>query len=520
LSAARAQGREGAQLDPLREAARLAESELTAQRSDLERINQARASGNAAQALAMATAFRTRHVRAGAILARLPLPGRMRIVVPNLELPADLALQVEGVTVPLQPSAPVEGHPTVEALICRNGDRETGIEITAEGYVAVRQVIPGSTVSAERLHLVVMKPAPVWSVIYATPGTAVTFVPWVQVHALAGSMLVQHRDGVLVLRPQDGAVVARRERETIYSPNFSRLWHPLTASKMLLARDNGVVQLVGASTLIEEATMHRGSGETLAWADLDLALQNGRHIHAAIERIPNLAQAGETAPRMSVSLVAQDAEKQYWSYAKLRSVNQLPQLFSHDDRLYVFDDANLHLLEEDGTVVRVYVFPSERIGAVVELRSSKSDHRDLLVPTVNGTLRLQLGTHLDPVHQAPDPVFVQAGRSRVVVLDNLVLFANDSQVLLARFAAAGTVLWRQERSRPLGPLPAMSVAHVAIADDAGMISIYACATGKLIQQIMHGTPLAGAPVFLDLVTGPGLMVCDRGGLSAAYRIRK
>jgi serine/threonine protein kinase len=522
LSAARAQKRDGAQFDPLREAARLAESELTAQRADLEHINQVRAGGHAAQALALATAFRTRHLRAGAALARLPLPGRMRIVVSNLDLPADLALHVDGVAVPLQAAEEIEGNPAVEALICRNGDRETGIELTAEGYVSVRQVIPGSTVSAERLQLVVMKPAPAWSVIYATPSATATFVPWVQAHALAGSMLVQHRDGVLVLRPHDGAVVARRERETLNSPTFSRLWFPLTGSKMLMAQDNGVVQVVAASTLVPESTVHHGLGEALAWADLDLALQNGRHIHAAIERIPNPAPApaGDHAPQATVNLVAQDGAKQYWRYAKLRSINQLPQLISHDDRLYVFDDATLHLLEEDGTLVKPYSLGSERIGAVVELPRPKATAREVLVPTASGMLRLQFGTHQDPVRLVNDPVFAQAGSSQVAVLDDLVLFANDRQVLLARFAASGTILWRQERTRPLGALPVLSAAHVAVADDVGMISIYARATGKPIQRITHGTPLAGAPVFLDLATGPGLMVCDRGGLAVAYRIRK
>ena len=520
LSAARVQGRDGTQFDPLREAARLAEAELIAQRTDLERINQARIGGRTAQALALAATFRTRHARAGAALARLPFPGRIRVMVSSLELPADLNLHVDGVNVPLQVVDASEGNPTVEAVICRSGDRETAFDISADGFTSLRQVIPGSTATAERLQTVLLKPAPVWSVTYAMPSVTATFVQWVQVHALAGGMLVQHRDGIMVLRPNDGAVLARLERETANSPTFSRLWFPLTGSKMLLAQDNGVVQLVAAATLVPEMSVHRGLGETLAWADLDLALQNGRHIHAAIERVPAAATAGGGAAPATVSLVAQDGEKQYWRYAKLRSVNQLPQLISHDDRLYVFDDAALHLLEQDGTVVRVFALPAERIGAVVELPKLPQNHRDLLVPTVNGTLRLQLGTHQDPVRLLADPVFAQAGPAQVTVLDDTVLFANDRAALLARFAPSGAVLWRQERTRPLGALPAMSATHVAIVDDVGTISIYARASGKLVQRVVHGTPLAGAPVFVDLATGQGLMVCDRAGLSVAYRIHK
>ncbi len=520
LSAARLQGRDGTQFDPLRETARLAEAELTAQRTDLERINQARVGGNAAQALALAATFRTRHARAGAALSRLPFPARIRVMVSSLELPTDLNLHVDGVNVPLQVIDAIDGNPSVEAVICRNGDRETALDISADGFVSLRQVIPGSTAPAERLQTVLLKQSPVWSVTYAMPSVTATFVPWVQVHALAGNILVQHRDGIMVLRPNDGAVLARLEREMASSPAFSRLWFPLTGSKMLLAQDNGMVQLVAATTLVPEMSVHHGSGETLAWADLDLALQNGRHIHAAIERVPAATLAGGGTVPAAVNLVAQDGEKLYWRYAKLRAVNQLPQLISHDDRLYVFDDGALHLLEQDGTVVRMFALPGERIGAIVELPKLAQNHRDLLVPTINGTLRLQLGTHQDPVRLLADPVFVQAGPAQLTVLDDTVLFANDRLALLARFAPNGAMLWRQERTRPLGALPALSATHVAIADDIGTISIYARASGKLVQRMMHGTPLAGAPVFVDLATGSGLLICDRAGLSVVYRIHK
>jgi len=521
LAAARAQGRDGAAFDPLRETARQAESELTAQRADLERITQARVAGHAQQALELAAAFRTRHVRAGAALVRLPLPGRIRVAVLNLELPADLVLNVDGAAVPLLPTAATDGDPTAEALICRNGDRETAFDVTADGFTSVRQVIPGSTTATEKLFMVALKPAPAWSVTYATPGLTSTFVPWVQVHALAGGMIVQHRDGVLVLRPADGAVAARLERQTQNSPGFARLWYPIGGTKMLLAQDDGSVQLVAASTLIPEQAVHRGSGETLAWADLDLTLQNGKRIHAAIERIPGVPPAGGgPAPAPTAVLVAQDGERQHWKYTKLHSVSQLPQLISHDDRLYVFDDSALHLLEEDGTVVRVFNLPSARIGTVVELPVLPQNRRDLLVPTVSGVLRLQLGTHQNPVQSAADLVFAQAGPAQLAVLEDTVLFANDRSSLLARFAPTGAVLWRQEHSRPLGAMPALSAGFIAITDDQGTVSIRARATGQIVQRIVHGTPLAGTPVFVDLATGPGLMVCDRAGIAATYRLHK
>ena len=521
LAAARAQGRDGAAFDPLREAARQAETELATQRTDLERIIQTRAAGQAQQALELAAAFRVRHPRAGAALVRLPLPGRIRVPVSNLELPSDLALHIDGVAVPLLPTAATDGDPTAEAVFCRNGDRETAFEVTADGFASVRQIIPGSTATAERLLTVTMKPSPAWSVAYANPAAAATFIPWVQVHALGGGLIVQHRDGVLVLRPADGAVAARIERQSPAAPGFAPLWYPIGGTKMLLAQDDGSVQLVAASTLIPEQFVHRGSGEILAWAELDLALQNGKRIHAAIERIPGVAPvAGGPAPAPTLVLVAQDGERQYWKYTKLNSLKQLPQLISHDDRLYVFDDASLHLLEEDGTQVRVFNLPAPRIGAIVQLPPLAQNRRDLLVPTANGTLRLQLGTHQTPVVLAADPVFAQAGPAQLAVLNDTVLFANDRASVLARFAPTGTILWRQEQPRPLGALPTLSVTHIAIADNQGTVTIRSRATGQIVQRMVHGTPLVGAPLFIELANGPGLVVCDRSGTAAAYRLHK
>lgn len=513
LAAARAQGRDTAALDPLREVARQAETELTVQRADLERITQARSAGQQQQALDLAAAFRTRHVRAGAALVRLPLPARLRVTVSGLDVPGDLELRVDGAVVALTQVAPIDGEPTAEAVICRNGDRETAFELAADGFTAIHQTIPGSTSTGDRLLAVTLHPAPVWTLAYANPSATGTFVAWAQLHPLAGGLILQHRDGVLVLRPTDGAVGARIERQTPSSPIFGRLWQPVAGTKLMIAQDDGSVQLVAASTLIPEQAVHRGAGEVMAWADLDLQLQNGKRIHAAIERTV-------VAGKASVALVAQDANRQYWRYEKLNSANQLPQLISHDDRLYVFDDGALHLLEEDGTVVRVFAMPSPRIGMAVELPAPAANRRDLLVPTVNGTLRLQLGTHQDPVRMVADPVLVQAGAAQLAALGDTVLFASDKLCLLARFAPTGSVTWRQDQPRPLGALPVFSATHIVTADDQGTLLVRTRATGQVIQRVVHGTPLCGTPLLVDLPTGPGVVVCDRAGIAAAYRLHK
>ena len=510
LATARAQGRESPVYAPVIEAARTAEAQLAQQRTDLERIAAARTKGDHAEALRLSGAFRTSHPRAAVGVARLPLPARARIEVTALDLPADLVLNVDGVQVPLAPARPsATGAPAAEGVFCRNPDRETVIEVAAEGYAPVRQQLPASTATGERTVAVTLRPAPVWTVAYANPSATATLVPWSRIRPGGGSLLVQHRDGLLVLRAADGAVASRVERPTPTSSGFGILWQQLGAGRMLIARDDGTVEVMGSATLIAEQTLHRGKGEVLAWSDLDLALQNGKRIHAAIERTPTGAL-----------LIAQDATREYWRYAGLKVANQIPQILRHDDRLYVFDDTSLHLLEEDGTVVRVFSLPVPRIGAVVDLPQASPARRDLLIPCSNGIQRLQLGTHQDPVRAVADPLLAQLGGVQIAVDGDTMAASSDRQLSLVRFAPGGTALWRQDQQRPLGALPAIGAEHVVTVDDQGTLAVRMRNSGQLVQRIAHGVPLTGQPVVIDASSGALVIVGDRSGQIAAYRLRR
>ena len=463
-----------------------------------------------AEALRLTAAFRAAHPRASAGLVRLPLPGRLRVEVMALELPAGLTLNVDGVAVALAPAqSSATGVPAAEGVFCRNPDRETVVEVAAEGYATVRQTIPASTMVGERAVAIGLRPAPVWTVAYANPGATATFAPWSRIRPGGGSLLLQHRDGLLVLRAADGAVASRAERATPTSTGFGILWQQLDGRRMLIARDDGTVEAMSSTTLISEQVLHRGKGEVLAWSDLDLALQNDKRIHAAIERT-----AGGAV------LIAQDATREYWRYAGIKVANQIPQILRHDERLYVFDDTSLHLLDEDGKVVRVFTLPAPRIGAVVDLPSASPARRDLLIPCANGIQRLQLGTHQDPVRAVADPTPAQLGAVQIAVDGDAMAAASDRQLSLVRFAPGGSVLWRQDQPRPLGALPALGADHVVTADDQGTLSVRLRSNGQLVQRIAHGTPLNGPPLVVDAGGASLIVVGDRSGQVAAYRLHR
>ncbi len=507
LTAARAQHRETPAYATVIEAERRAEAEMAAQRADLELLTHARAAGDHAKALELAAAFRLRHPRAFAQVARLPLPARVRVEAPTLELPADLVLLVDGVPVPLLAAAPAaNGWPAASAVVCRSPERDTMLDLNAAGFSSIRQAIPGSTATGERSVSVVVRQAPAWQVGYANPGAAGIFVPWARLHPLASGLLIQHRDGLLSLRLADGAAAARLER-TPTAPAFGYLWYPLNGNRLLMADDGGTVQVFGATSLVPEQTVHRGKGEVVAWADLDLALQNGRRIHVAVERQNSMCQ-----------LVAQDGDREYWRYANLKAITQQPQIIQHDDRLYVVDDQALHLLEEDGTVVRVFALPAARIGPMAELPAT-AGRRDVLIPTVAGVQRLQCGSHQDPVRAVGDPVLNQIGAGQVTTDSDMALVVGDRSAVLVRFAPAAAVVWRQEQTRPLGVPPLLTSAFAITADDQGTLYIRDRATGTVRQRLVHGTPLVGTPLVIDMAGAPATVVCDRAGQAAAYLIR-
>ena len=508
LAAVKAQNRDPTPFARVSEALNLAEAELALQAGELQKIATARAAGDHEQALRLAEAFRARHPRATTSFANLPLPASVRIEVSAIELPNGLTLQVDGVAVALRPAVPGEsGASAVEAVFCRNGDRETVIEAQAEGFTTQRLTLPGSTSSVERALSMAMSPATAWGISFANPAINATLVAWAGMHPIAnGKLVLQHRDGVLVLRQTDGAVLARAERLVPASPGFSRLWLPVDAKRMLMAREDGTVDLIGSATLIPEQTLHRGKGEVLAWTDLDLIMQNGKQIHAVIERT-----ATETA------LIAQDPAREYWRYARLKVVNQTPMILRHDDRLFVFDDASLHLLEEDGTVVRVFNLPAARNGMPVEI--AFNGHRELLVPTTAGVQRLQLGNHQAPVRSAADPVLAGLGPVQVVVDQDQLLTVSDQHVTLLACKPTSAIVWQQEQSRPLGALPTISRDRVIVIDDQGLITVRDRANGKPVQRIAHGTPVCGPAAVISLAEGQALLVADRSGKASAYPLR-
>ena len=509
LAAAKARNQASAQLNTVADAARQAESELAGQRTDLARVLAARQAGDHVRALDLAAAFRTRHTRAVAALRQLPLPARIRIEVLSLEIPGDLKLRVDGQPIRLAQSTPsAAGSPALEGMVCRNAEKETSLEVTATGFSPVQQLIPASTSLSEKVAQVTLRQTPAWSVTFANPSATASFVPWVRLHPAAGALVIHHREGLLAVGLSDGAEVSRHVRMTPNSPIFVPLWVPQSGNRVAIAQDDGNVELIGSTNLLVEQALHRGRSEVLAWSPIDLVLQNGRQIHVAIERQIN----------GSGILVAQDAVTEYWRYANLKLGSQTPAMIRHNDRLYVFDESSLHLLEEDGKVVKVWSLPSSRIGEPADLPAA-AGRRDLLIPLASGIKRLQFGTHQDPVRAIADPI-LEKTPGQLVVDGDSALIVNDRTATLLRFAPGANVHWAQSQSRPLGALPTLTPAYAALVDDQGTITVRERGSGELVQRVIHGVPPAGPLVIMDLPNGQAVIIGDRTGQVTAYPVKR
>ncbi len=509
LAAAKARNQESALLTAVADAARQAESELAGQRTDLATVSAARQAGDHVRALALAAAFRARHTRAVATLRQLPLPARIRIEVLSLEIPGDLKLRVDGQPVRLAQFTPAAaGAPALEGMVCRNAEKDTSLEVTASGFSPVQQLIPASPALTEQVAQMTLRQAPAWSVTFANPSATASFVPWVRLHPTAGTLVIQHREGLLAVGLADGAEVSRHLRTTPNSPTFVPLWVPQSGNRVAIAQDDGTVELIGSTNLLVEQALHRGRSEVLAWSPIDLVLQNGRQIHVAIERQIN----------GSGTLLAQDAVTEYWRYANLKLGSQTPVMIRHDDRLYVFDESSLHLLEEDGKVVKVWSLPSPRIGDPAELPAA-AGRRDLLIPLTGGIKRLQFGTHQDPVRSIADPI-LEKTPGQLVVDGDSALIVNERTATLLRFAPVASVQWAQSQARPLGALPTLSPLYAAMVDDQGTITVRTRGSGELVQRVVHGVPPAGPLVITELPSGPAVIIGDRTGQVTAYPVNR
>ncbi len=496
---------------PVAEIARTATAELAAQRDDAARIAAARTAGDHAVALNLAEAYRRRHPRAFAALHRLPLPGRVRIQLTELAVPPDLTVTIDGKPVPLTPPVANDDGAVVDAVFCRSGDQATAVTVVADGCIPQPLRLPASAQATEQLETVTLRPAPLWSVAYADPRASGAFVPWARLASQAGNLLLQHQDCLLLLRSADGIRLATAERPTNASPTFTPLLAAAPADRIVTGLSDGAVQRWSAALVLEQDLHPRAAPEVLAWAEIQLAQQNNKPIQVVVERTAAGAE-----------LSGRDPGQVYWRYREpLRATGGLPpQIVVHDDRLVVIDDQNLRLIEEDGTPVQTIALRSPRSGPALEIPRAQAGISTMLIPCAGEVAVCTLGLRQNPLSLIADPVFRQAGPGQVARSGGRVIVAGDRQLAAIDLGAASVLRWRQPHSRPPVLAPVMDGTRVATVDDRGTVLIRANDTGALQQRIAHGTPLAGTPLIMALDDGPAVVVADRAGRVAAYRLKR
>ena len=478
------------------EVLRRAGNEMDRQRGDADAILADWAAGDHRHALERAATYRARHPRADpAILATLPLPGRIEVSAAGGLIPPDLQIRVDGVAVPSRPvTSPPGGDPTLEAMICRRVDRPVTVEVVGAGYRTSLETLeagPGPGVVK-----VLLRPQPMWAIPGPEPRAGATLLP-----VGLDAVLVDRRSGLWRVDLAEGRVQARLERTPGIPTSLAGLLVPAPAGRWLAGVDDGsFVQL--SPDLVMEQILHRSRSAVIGWAEGELTYRPGRRIRLTIE---------DATPRI---LVAWDGTREWWRYPdpkRAALVTTVPPLLVHrEDQVFVIDDAAVHVIDEDGAAARVFGLGSRRTGPVV-IRRAANGSEDFLVPTGNGIQHLVPGGRALPLRKVTEPVLGTVVTSRLAMAGSVVIAGTDNG-LVAADPGASTARWRAPLSAEITWGPTADATTAVVADANGLMTLLRVADGAIQRRIVHGAPLAAAPL---LVNG-AVVVLDRTGTLTAY----
>jgi hypothetical protein len=335
-----------------------------------------------AKALALAEAFRSGRKRAGDYIARLPLPGRLLLV----DCPPNCTVTLDGAAVDITVAASATG-----LLFCRSAQRALTAEASAPGYVASSVVIPAESVLIERRSQITMEEQPLWSM--AAPAS----VPASIALASAGGVALMATPQLLqVVSAADGAPApaTRMFHAGGVIPGLAERawsWTNLLAGTpegFLMATSNGALCRValGANGLHAElVARHERPMATLAMVDLVLRLNAKALFTGSRPWEPKAAAFG--TPKEEVAKMLGQCEvrltcdgKSLWSMAL--EGNLPPAVFPRGEQLLAIDDRAVHVLDQEGKLLRDIPLPSQRRAPVLSLNGGAL----LIVPTATAMM--------------------------------------------------------------------------------------------------------------------------------------
>ena len=449
-----------------------------------------RNNGDHDQALATTDQIRHDYSRVPTIMALLPVPHQVRVTVPGMGLPPDLTVRIDGKTLPYL-AANTGDAPTAVTIFARLPGRNTSIEASATGYAVARMVLP-SNASATPIELV-LRPAPVWQ-LQVGPGNDA----WVRLQTVTDGVMLRRPDGILRLRPSDGSVIATAPRGQ-YAP-FSRGDLGVINQRLMIPRTDGSVLAFPTDLSVPGEVLMKVDGAVTTLIDTEFTLRPGHRLQAVVEDFGTRQQ-----------ITALEGRSTIWTYTAV--VGDRPVcLLRHDDRLIAIDDTNIHMIEEDGRGAGVFALPALRLGPVLSL-PPLGDRYQVMIPTASGPVRVAFGNHLQPVMSLADAALAGLGAATVTAEDDHSFLIQGRQNLdLLEVDVRSRRVWRQA-AEPTAFPPTLGPAMVVSATTTGDLIVRDRSTGRVIRRIVHGTPLATAPlIFNDII-----VVVDQKGLVAAYR---
>jgi len=383
------------------------------------------------------------------------------------------------------------------------------IEVVAEGYRPERVVVAANPDPAEQVVKVALRPAPVWSATIAnTPR-------WLTTERLdAQHLLVRCPETIVVVRSADGVQLGGLDRAGLPVPvppaaapaSWTDFCERL-GDRAIVASTDGVAALITLTPgrpPVYASLLHRGAAPVLAYGEKDMVFHAGKRMAVVIESTPQGLRA-----------VARTADKDLWTRAGMKGF-RAPVLWFSDDRALVMDDQALVMLDElDGREMAVVALPSSRIGAPLPLGRSGV----IAVPTSTGVVLVQVVGGAQPaLTLLSDPLLVEPGTARLAGDgEQFVAIRPDKMVHQLAWQSDHLVRrWAVSLPAEAG-VPAfvtLAAEQVLVADDQGTVFVLGRSDGQVLRAILHGAPLAAAPLLVD----GRVVVADREGRVSSYRL--
>jgi hypothetical protein len=488
-----------------------AQHQLQLIEQDIKAIRASWASGQQAQALDLIAQFRLAHARSGDTLPTV-LPARIEV------LDSDSNRKISDVHIITRSATPLPAGGLISSPAqLAAGERRFGrfatidltVEIASPGYRTESIHVPANPDEQEQRFQVVLHPAVRWQ---RQIGSGLS---WIRFRSIdERTIMARHDDGITTLRMGDGTVLANIGRTQLPATpqsdsapaHWTGVWTP-TPQGVIVGTSDGLAVLMAnpapnGFAVIE--TLYRGRGPILAVSEHELTFQAGRRAIFVVEGLSN-----------STQLIARTSERDLWTVPGLLGHIE-PQVWFHDDRVLVLDDARAQAIDEtDGHLVSSVPLDGKRTGPGALLDQGGV----IAIPITTGIELLRMsGQGGERVEVFRDSALDQA--------DGRMMSVADGQILVARADRSIRLLaWKDGHADPMWSqsLPSDSQAiaflglngdHVLVVDEAGSIFLYARSTGALQRRFASAAPLLGPPFEVQ-----GMLIAgDRTGTVTAMML--